>query len=80
MSGAAFLVVIVVLATGWERGLKDEGSAAHIWQLFMAVQIPVVLAFAATADWRRRSRTVVTLAAQAAAFAVACAPVAIFHL
>lgn len=31
LSSVAFSLVLVVVATGWERGLKDEGAAAHLF-------------------------------------------------
>jgi hypothetical protein len=29
MSLSAFILVLVAVATGWDKGMKDEGSAAH---------------------------------------------------
>jgi hypothetical protein len=49
----------------------DEGTAAHLFQLLIAVQLPLVLLFAATADWTRPARPILTLAAQALALAAA---------
>ena len=39
MSLLAFVLVLVSVATGWDRGTKDEGSAAHIFHLLIALQI-----------------------------------------
>jgi hypothetical protein len=44
MSAAALAVVLVAVATGTARG-SDEGAAAHLWQLLMAAQIPVLAYF-----------------------------------
>jgi hypothetical protein len=32
MSLSAFVLVLVAVATGWDNGLKDGGSAAHIYR------------------------------------------------
>ena len=47
----------------------DEGTAAHLWQLLMAAQVPIVFWFAATRLPRDPRRGVVVLALQACAFA-----------
>ena len=52
----------------------DENASAHLWQLLMIAQLPLLLAFAATADWRKRS-TVVLIAAQLFAIGIAFLPV-----
>jgi hypothetical protein len=80
MSIAALAIVALVLATGWERGLKDEGAAAHLWQLLIILQLPLVAAFVLTADWRRPGPAGRTLMLQAALVALAMAPVAYFRL
>src|SRR5438552_274619 len=45
MSSLALLTVLAVITTGWERNLKDEGAAAHIFQILVVAQIPFTLAF-----------------------------------
>ena len=80
LSAITFSVVVVVLTTGWQRWLTDEGTAAHIWQLLMILQVPLVALFLATANWRRPKDVAKTLALQAVAFGVAAAPVALFKL
>lgn len=52
----------------------DENASAHIWQLLMAGQLPIIGIFLATSDWRMRSSRLI-LAAQLAAFAGAAIPV-----
>lgn len=52
----------------------DENASAHIWQLLMAGQLPIIGAFLATSDWRKRSSRLI-FAAQLAAFAAAAIPV-----
>lgn len=80
MSLLALLLLGVALVTGWDRGLKDEGAVAHLFQLLIVVQPPLVLLFLATADWRRRARVAGWLAAQAAVLGLAFAPVAALGL
>jgi hypothetical protein len=80
LSLLALLVVGAAIATGWDRGLKDEGAVAHIFQLLIAAQAPLIVLFLATADWRRITRVAAWLAAQAAALGLAFAPVAAFNL
>lgn len=52
----------------------DENASAHIFQLLIAAQLPLIALFVATADWRSWS-PVRLLAVQAAAIALACLPV-----
>jgi hypothetical protein len=80
MSLLALIDVGIAVTTGWERGLEDEGAAAHIFQLLVVAQAPLILLFLATADWRRIVRVVAWLAAQSLALALAFAPVAALHL
>jgi len=58
----------------------DEGSIAHIWQLLMTLQMPIVLFFAI--KWLRRApgQTLRVLALQAGAWLASCAPVYLLHL
>ncbi|MBW8744672.1 MAG: hypothetical protein JF628_10065 [Sphingomonas sp.] len=80
LSGAAFLLVLGVVATGWERNLPDEGAAAHLFQLLIAVQIPLIAVLLWTADWSQPRSLGKWLVIDAAAIALACAPVALFRL
>ena len=80
LSGAAFALALWAGISGWERNLPDEGAGAHLFQLLMAIQIPIIALYLGTAD-RDRPRTIVKwLALDLAAIALACAPVAFFHL
>ena len=58
----------------------DEGTVAHLWQLLMAGQIPVVAFF--TIKWLPRAprQTLGVLALQAGAGLASMAPVFFFHL
>lgn len=58
----------------------DENAVAHLWQLLMTVQMPVVVFFAI--KWLRRAprQTLLILALQAGAWLASCAPVYFLHL
>ena len=77
MSAAALGVVLLQLAVHGSAPETDESAAAHIWQLLMVGQLPLIAWFAAR--WLRRSwnRTWPVLAAQLAAAACALLPVAL---
>jgi hypothetical protein len=53
----------------------DEGAAAHIWQILMAGQMPVLLFFAIKWLPRAPKQTLYVLALQAGAVLAAMAPV-----
>ena len=80
MSLSAFVLVLVAVATGWDQGAKDEGSGAHIFHLLIALQVPFILAFLMTADWKRFLRIAGVVCLQFAAVALAFAPVHFFRL
>jgi hypothetical protein len=80
MSLSAFILVLVAVAAGWDKGMKDEGSAAHIFHLLIALQLPFILAFLVTADWKRFTRVAGVVTLQVAAIALAFGPVAVFKL
>jgi hypothetical protein len=58
----------------------DEGASAHIFQLLMTLQVPIVVFFAI--KWLRRAprQTLGVLALQAGAWLAACAPVFFLNL
>jgi hypothetical protein len=49
----------------------DEGTAAHIFQLSIALLVPALLLFLATADWKQPWRSARPLAFPAAALVIA---------
>ena len=50
----------------------DEGAAAHIFQLLIVAQVPMIVLFLATADWRQSLRSAARpLAIPAAALVLA---------
>ena len=75
MSLAAFGLVIADLALFGIQRQPDEGAAAHVWQLLMAGQIPIILFF--VLKWLPRSPgpAVLTLGLQIATAILALAPV-----
>jgi hypothetical protein len=80
LATVAVAAIVAAQHGGHLGGEKDEGSAAHIWQLLMTVQMPIVLWFAV--KWLRRAPRVTfgVLALQAGAWLASCAPVYFLHL
>ena len=73
---------IFAVATG-HGGLQrepDEGSIAHLWQLLMAGQLPVLLFFAIKWLPRAPRQTLYVLGLQVGAVLAAMAPVYFLHL
>ncbi|MFL6195162.1 MAG: hypothetical protein ACJ75H_13390 [Thermoanaerobaculia bacterium] len=79
MSLGALATVLAYLALHGPAPQADEGAAAHIWQLLMAAQIPVVLFFAI--KWLPRSprQAMPVLGLQVVAALAAMAPVFLLH-
>ena len=75
MSCAALAIVLGHLAMSGVGREADEGAAAHLWQLLMAGQLPVVAFFAI--KWLPRSprQALLVLTLQAGAALAALAPV-----
>ena len=80
MSLAALLIVLIVVSTGWERNLSDEGAAAHVFQLLIVAQMPFILAFLVTADWKRFMQVARLLALQILSISVAVGSIVYFKL
>lgn len=59
-------LVVVNVAAGVPPQ-QDEGTAAHLFQLLILAQVPIVLLFIATSDWTRPGRPTRVLAVQALA-------------
>jgi peptidoglycan/LPS O-acetylase OafA/YrhL len=80
MSAAAFAVVVgYVLIHGAARE-ADEGAAAHIWQLLVGAQLPLVAFFVIKWLPRVPRAALCVLGLQLAALLVAAAPVFFLHL
>jgi len=75
MSLAALATVLARIAIVGTAPEPDEGAAAHIWQLLMAGQVPVIAFYAITWLPRAPRAALQVLAAQAGAALAAMAPV-----
>jgi hypothetical protein len=75
MSFAALTTVLWHVAVFGTAREPDEGTAAHIWQLLMAGQAPIVAFYAVKCLPRDSMRTLQVLAVQAGAALAALAPV-----
>jgi hypothetical protein len=86
MSLTALAVVGAAAIDGILRGAHgiirepDEGTAAHLWQILMAGQLPVLLFFAIKWLPRAPRQTLGVLALQAGAWLASCAPVYFLNL
>ena len=80
MSMLALAVVLAhVIVSGPSRE-SDEGTAAHIWQLLMAAQLPFLAFFAFTWVPRAPKRALLVIALQVGAAVAALVPVFILGL
>ncbi len=75
MSLAALATLAVYVALFGVARQPDEGTAAHLWQLLMAGQLPIIAFFAIKWLPRQPGRTLAVLAIQAVAALAALAPV-----
>jgi hypothetical protein len=75
MSLSALVVVLVAIAVAGTKPQPDEGAAAHIWQLLMAGQLPILGWF--MLHWLRRDfkAGLAVVAMQTAAIIAALLPV-----
>jgi hypothetical protein len=75
MSLAAVGLIVGQIATAGVARQADEGTAAHLWQLLMAGQLPVIAYFAIAWLPRVPRAAVVVLTLQAIAVIAATAPI-----
>ena len=75
MSTAALAIVLGYAAMFGVARQADEGAAAHLWQLLMAAQLPVVLFFAIRWLPAAPRQALAVLAVQIAAALAALFPV-----
>jgi hypothetical protein len=85
MSAAALFVVLRHLLLfganpDMHAGRPDEGPAAHIWQILMTAQMPIVLYFAIRWSRAEPLATLGVLGFQVLAFVAAAAPVFLLKL
>lgn len=79
MSLAALALVLGHIALVGTEPQPDEGTAAHLWQLLMASQLPVIAYFAIKWLPRTPRQALLMLALQACAALAAVAPVYYFN-
>jgi hypothetical protein len=79
MSLVALATVLVFIALHGTAPQADEGAAAHIWQLLMAAQAPIVLYFAIKWVPQSPREAAPILALQIGAAIAAMAPVFLLH-
>lgn len=75
MSLGALATVLAFLALHGPAPQADEGTAAHVWQLLMVAQVPIILFFAIKWVPRSPRRAVPIVVLQVAAALAAMAPV-----
>jgi hypothetical protein len=75
MSLAALGVVLIHIAFFGTAREPDEGTAAHLWQLLMVAQLPILAFFAISWLHRSPKQALLVMALQAAAVVAALAPV-----
>lgn len=80
MSLLALATVIVHVAAYGAAREADEGTAAHIWQMLMALQLPIIAFFAIKWLPRDPGPAFVVLALQGVAVLAALAPVYLLNL
>ena len=79
MSLAALATVGIYIAFHGVARQADEGAAAHIWQLLMALQIPLIGWFVLRWLLKAPKPALLVLAIQAGAILAALAPVYLLH-
>ncbi len=79
MSLGALATVLMFVALHGTAPQADEGAAAHIWQILMAAQAPIVLFFAIKWVPQAPRQAVPILALQVGAALAALAPVFLLH-
>ena len=80
MSFAALATVAVHVAMFGVAHEADEGTAAHVWQILMAAQVPIVAVFAIKWLPRTPGQALLILALQGGAALTALAPVYFLNL
>jgi hypothetical protein len=75
MSVAALAIVAIHIAFVGTARQADEGAAAHLWQILMAGQLPIIAYFALTSLPRTPRQASLVLALQLIAVVAAAAPV-----
>jgi hypothetical protein len=77
MSSAAIFIIVLHIVRFGPAPQPDEGTSAHLWQLLMAAQVPVVALFAIKWLPQAPKQAVVVLVLQIVGIVAAMAPVAL---
>ena len=75
MSFGALATVLIYVVLFGPAPQADEGTAAHIWQILMAAQIPIMVFFGIRWLPRTPKEALLVLALQGGALLMALAPV-----
>jgi hypothetical protein len=78
MSLAALITVLIHIARFGVAPETDEGTAAHLWQILMAGQLPIIALFAMKWLPKNPKPALAVLALQAVAGLAALAPIFYF--
>jgi len=79
MSLAALSIVLIFLALHGPAPQEDEGAAAHLWQLLMVCQLPIIAFFAVKWVPEVPRQAIQVMAMQLVAAVAAIAPVFLLH-
>lgn len=79
MSVLALATIVIHIALHGTAPQADEGAAAHIWQVLMAAQAPIVLCFAVKWVPQSPRQAFAVLTIQTGAALAAIAPVFLLH-
>ena len=80
MSLVALILVLGHVALFGVGHEADEGTLAHIWQILMAVQAPIMAFFTIKYVPRKPKQALLVLVLQIVSALIACAPVFFFKL
>ncbi len=80
MSLVALTLVLGYVALFGVVHEADEAAAAHIWQILMAAQVPIMAFFAIKYVPQKPQQALLVIALQIVAALIACAPVFFFRL
>jgi hypothetical protein len=79
MSLAALIIVLAQIVLVGVAPQADEGTAAHLWQLLILAQVPIVAFFALKYLPRNSRQALIILLLQGIAVLAALAPVYFLH-
>jgi uncharacterized membrane protein len=80
MSLAILLMVVITLSVAGTARQADEGTAAHIFQIWLVIEVVAMAAFAVQWLPRRPTAALSVLIVQILCALAACAPVFYFRL